>query len=653
MNQSNYLVLSSKTIVQCALGGTTLAGLMLTSRYSYLLFHTLVELFSIVIAGSLFVLAWNTRHYLDDDYLLLLGIASLFVGGMDLLHTLADKGMGLFPGHDADLPMQLSISARYLQSLSLLIAAMRMSMPPGLRKLINASIVLGVYSVITVLLLWAILGRVFPACYIEGSGLTPFKKGSEVVISFILLASILLLWRVRRRFDPSVLRLLLASTAALIGAELAFTIHVHVSDFSNLLGYVFKIVAFYLLYRATVQTGLERPHALLFRNLKQTEEALRLSRERYELAVRGSMDGIWDWDITTNEDYFSERWCEMLGYQQSELRGHLSTWIDLLHPDDRDRVGEQVRRHLEQKDPYQVELRMRTKSGDYRWFRSRGQAVWNDQGQATRMAGALTDISESKRAEEQRLALERQVRQAEKRASLVTMGEAVAHHFNNKLGVVLGNIELAKMVLPPDATGQAELLAAAKATQGAAELSRLMLRYVGRRARPTVSIDLAATIKGLLPLVSSALPGNVRLELDLPPGDHSVMIDPSDAHQMVMSLVTNAWEAIGSEEGSVRISIRTGKKEEISTGVDFAGASTSADTWVCLEVADTGCGMNEETRERMLDPFFTTRFVRQGMGLAVTQSIVRASDGTIFVHSEPLRGTTVRVCFPAGEPVCV
>jgi len=133
---------------------------------------------------------------------------------------------------------------------------------------------------------------------------------------------------------------------------------------------------------------------------RRVEESLRESRERYELAVRGSSDGIWDWNVLTNEDFFSDRWCEMVGYERAELAAELDTWIGLLHPDDVERVKDRVRRHLEQREPYDVEFRMRTKTGDYRWFCARGQALWNEQGRPTRMAGSLTDITEHKQAEE-------------------------------------------------------------------------------------------------------------------------------------------------------------------------------------------------------------------------------------------------------------
>lgn len=135
---------------------------------------------------------------------------------------------------------------------------------------------------------------------------------------------------------------------------------------------------------------------------KKAEADLLVSQIRFELAVRGSNEGIWDWKIPTNEDYFSDRWCELLGYQASELSPTFKTWSELIHPDDRPLVFEHVQRHLEERIPYDAEYRMLTKSGVYRWYRARGQAVWDEtEGIATRMAGSIGDITDRKLAEEQ------------------------------------------------------------------------------------------------------------------------------------------------------------------------------------------------------------------------------------------------------------
>ena len=175
-------MLGKKSYLRMLWGALVLLGLYLTSLHSYLLFHSLAEIFSIVIACGIFIVAWNARRLLEEKYLLLLGIAYVFIGGLDLVHTLAYTGMGVFPGYETNLPTQLWIAARYVESLSLLVA------PLFLGRRIRVSFVFVAYGVITALLLGAIFyWGVFPTCFIEGRGLTPFKKISEYAICLVLL----------------------------------------------------------------------------------------------------------------------------------------------------------------------------------------------------------------------------------------------------------------------------------------------------------------------------------------------------------------------------------------------------------------------------------------------------------------------------------
>jgi len=262
-------VLLSKTI-SLLVGASLLLGLYLTSHYSYLLFHSLVEVFSIVVACGTFMVAWNARQFLDNDYLLFIGIAFLFVAGLDLIHTLAYQGMGVFTEYDTNLPTQLWIASRYVHSLSLLIA------PLFIRRRLKPHLAFLSYAAVVSLLLASIFyWHVFPDCYIEGVGLTPFKRTSEYIISLILLASIGHLLQHRTQFDPGVLRLLILSIALTIGAELTFTFYVSVYGLSNLVGHILKITSFYFIYRAIIATALVKPYRVLFRNLKQSEEDLR------------------------------------------------------------------------------------------------------------------------------------------------------------------------------------------------------------------------------------------------------------------------------------------------------------------------------------------------------------------------------------------
>jgi signal transduction histidine kinase len=262
------------------LGGLVLFGLYLTSLYNYLLFHSLAEIFSIVIAFSIFVLAWNSRRFLSNGYLLFLGMAYLFIAGLDLIHTLAYKGMGVFPGYDANLPTQLWIATRYLESLSLIVALL------FLRRKFNPYFVFIGYTVVISILLGTVFyWHVFPDCFIEGSGLTPFKKISEYIISLLLAASIALLFQKREDFDAGVFHLLIVSIVFTIGSELAFTFYISVYGFSNLVGHFFKIISFYFIYKALIEVGLTQPYNLLFRNLRQSEAALKAYSERLEEMV--------------------------------------------------------------------------------------------------------------------------------------------------------------------------------------------------------------------------------------------------------------------------------------------------------------------------------------------------------------------------------
>ena len=261
---------------QLFVGLAALIALYLTSRSNYLLSHTLAEMFSVVIATGIFMIAWNSRRLTGGGYFLLLGIAYLFIGAMDMVHAMAYKDMSIFPNADMNLPTQLWIAARYMESLSLFAAALIVG------KTVRSRIAFPAYALVFSLLLGAIFyTHLFPDCFIEGAGLTPFKKTSEYSISLILAATIFALLRKRDEFDDGVFKLLIASIILTIFAELAFTFYISAYGFSNFVGHFFKIVSFCLIYNAIIVTGVAKPYDLLFRNLKRNEEAILKSENRY------------------------------------------------------------------------------------------------------------------------------------------------------------------------------------------------------------------------------------------------------------------------------------------------------------------------------------------------------------------------------------
>lgn len=265
-------------ILSVVAGVGVFSALYAASLYSYVLFHSLAELFSVAVAFAIFLIVWNCRRFMRNDFLLFIGLGYLFIGAFDLLHTLSYKGMSIFTGYGTNLATQLWVSARYVEAFTFLLAGLFIT-----RKL-RPSITVFIYGVVTgILLLTIFYWKSFPVCFSEGSGLTSFKVTSEYVICGILVAGIFILVSRRSYFRPRVFGWLTASITLTILSELAFTLYVHPYGLANLAGHYLKIASFYLIYKALVQTGLVEPHYGLFKDLKRSETNLTKSLD----AARG------------------------------------------------------------------------------------------------------------------------------------------------------------------------------------------------------------------------------------------------------------------------------------------------------------------------------------------------------------------------------
>jgi signal transduction histidine kinase len=262
----NYLAPTHyKTVIFCVL---VLPVIYFISRQNYNLFHILVDGVSIVIAASAFTITWNSRRLVDNNYFLYVGIAFLFFAFLTLMHVLGNKNMGVLPEY-GNLGPAFYIAGRYLLSVSLLVA------PFFVNRKLNTSLMYAVYSLVTLLLVLSILyWKIFPVCIVEGVGLTPFKIVSDYIICLILLGSIGTLLIHRKSFDFGVLGLIVSSTILSIATGLAFTLYSDPFGISNMVGHLFQIGSFYLIYLAFIETSLTQPQKILYRKLKQNEERL-------------------------------------------------------------------------------------------------------------------------------------------------------------------------------------------------------------------------------------------------------------------------------------------------------------------------------------------------------------------------------------------
>jgi PAS domain S-box-containing protein len=372
-------------------------ALYLTSLYNYLLFHSLAEIFSIVVACGIFMVTWNSRHFLDNNYLLFLGVAYLFVGGLDLIHTLTYKGMGIFQGYGSNLATQLWIAARYTESLSFLIA------PLFVRRKLKINLLFSSYILALLLSLISIFyWNIFPLCFVEGVGLTPFKKISEYIISVILLASIALLLKNRSEFDRDVLRWVVWSIILTIASELAFTFYIEAYGFSNLLGHFFKIASFYFIYKALIEMGLTRPYDVLFRNLKRSESMVQKEKSKIQnyLDIVGVILIVIDAYQTVR--LINKKGCEILGYEEKEVIG--KNWFDTFIPGG---IREEVRMTFKSlmkgaTNPLEYfENPVLTKTGEERMVAWHNAVLQDEKGNGINTLSSGEDITDRKKIEEE------------------------------------------------------------------------------------------------------------------------------------------------------------------------------------------------------------------------------------------------------------
>ena len=258
------------------------------------------------------------------------------------------------------------------------------------------------------------------------------------------------------------------------------------------------------------------------------------------------------------------------------------------------------------------------------------------------------DITELKRLEEERRALEAKVQHAQKLESLGILAGGIAHDFNNLLVGILGNASLALMDIP-EGTPLHDTVADIETTAlRAAELTTQMLAYSGKGRFVVRPVDLNVVAREMAQLLHTVISKRATLKLEFAPTLPPVVADSTQLRQIVMNLITNASDALGDESG--RITLRTGVRDADRSYLRSAYIDDELPegSYTYLEVTDTGCGMDADTQSRIFEPFFSTKFTGRGLGLAATLGIVRGHRGTVKVESDVGRGTTITVLFPAG-----
>ena len=387
LSEKNPELLGRTVGFNVALGLVIVLLLLATSRVNYLLYHTLAEFFSIAVAWGLFTVSWNTKDISDNKALVFIGTAFLFIGALDMVHTLSYKGMGILGLETgANLATQLWIAARFVESGTLL------AFPFLLYKPVKEYKVFTIYSALSLLIMLSIFQwEVFPVCYVEGEGLTVFKKSSEYVICTILLLAAFFLHQKRKIAGEAIYTFMTISIALTILSETAFIFYVDVYGLSNMVGHLFKIGSFYCVYLAFIRSGLQDPYAVLFTKLQKREKM-------YRSVVEGQSRLICrfrpDWTIT----FCNEPFALYLDGTPARLTGeNFSTLILQNQTAD---VKEAVSSFSRENMYRTVEHQHREPSGGMRRLKWDITAFYDDVGEVAELQAVGEDVTEQRKNEE-------------------------------------------------------------------------------------------------------------------------------------------------------------------------------------------------------------------------------------------------------------
>jgi PAS domain S-box-containing protein len=668
------------------------------SRYSYNLFHSFADGVTIVIAACAFAIIWNSRRFVDNDYFLYTGIAFLFFAFLDLMHMLGNKNMGIFPGY-GNLGPTFYIASRYVLSVSLLIA------PFFINRKLNTTLIFAAYSLVTSLILLSIFyWQIFPVTIVEGVGLTPFKVVSDYIICLILLGAVSLMLTNRRSFDPRVLRLIVLSIILSIATGLTFTLYVDPFGITNLVGHLFQIASFYLLYLAFIQTGLTNPQEILFRKLKQHEENLTknlqqlddanielkqeiVERKRATEAVRETEERYHNLFNTMNEGFCI---IEMIfngedrpvDYRFLEVNTAFEKQTGL--HDVKDKL---IRDLLPDNEEYWFEIYGKIAlTGEPLHFGNEAKALnrWYDvyayrvgKPESRQVAIIFNDITDRKRIEEdlrstyaeleiriqertfelseayetlrkevdEHKRAEEQLVRVQKLEALGTLAGGIAHDFNNILASIIGFTEMLLEDIAPDTPEHRRLELVLKGANRGRDLVKQILTFSRKTEQDKKLLALNQIIEEGLKLLRPLLPSTIEIVSKSLTDDDWIFAGSGQMHQLLMNLCTNAAHAMKEKGGTLDIRVF---KTSLQEGNPMPLPNMKLGEYIVLKVSDTGCGMTPDTLNQVFDPFFTTKQPGEGtgLGLSVVHGIVNSHDGYITVESGPGKGTTFHVYLP-------
>ena len=610
----------SKESAEIIILTTLIIGVTYISYHNYLLFHSVIELISIIVAFSISLIALATYQITGNNLLTFFGIAYGFIGGIDLLHTLAYDGMGVFPGNTANLSTQLWIAARYTESVSIAFA------PLFFYKSIKNRQLFGIYCIfVTILLLSIFKWNVFPDSFIVGTGLTLFKKISEILISLLIIIGIITLVKSKKMLEPKIFRFIIFSYITTIVSEFSFIIYIDVFGLSNMIGHLFKLISFYFIFKAIIQSNLLIPYQQLSLATKELEKEV---KERKEHQKR--FQKIFDFSaigkaLVLPEGRFlaiNSAFCKFTGYSEAEL---LTMKIqNITHPDDLHNTSENRRRLLiGETNFYQVEKRCITKSGEAIWGLITVSVIRDVNGSPLYTINAIQDITKQKKMQEEMCRLE-------SFNLLGTMAAGINHEIRNPMTTVRGFLQMLGEKTDLKQYKKYFAIMIEELDRANSIITEYLSLSKNTPTSPKLT-NLNSIIEALAPLINAdALKKGRQLKLNLVQLSDQ-MLHEIEIRQLILNLCNNGLEAM-------------------SIGGVLTLSTFEEKDYIVLAVQDEGEGIDPLIQEKLGTPFFTTKDNGTGLGLTICYNIASKHNAKIKVKTSH-DGTIFYVKFQKNEVI--
>jgi len=379
--------------------------------------------------------------------------------------------------------------------------------------------------------------------------------------------------------------------------------------------------------------------------LKQAEDVLRRNQSMLARTESITHTGSWEWEIATDTVTWSEELFRIVRRDPAEGAPSFAEHPKLYHPDDMKELKRVVGIALSEGTSYEIELRAICPDGEIRNCLATGFVHRNSEGRITHLFGTLQDITERKKAEEEKQAFEQQLLHTQKLESLGVLAGGIAHDFNNILAIIMGYCNLIKMDYESAEINIPEM---EKAVERAAGLCRQMMSYAGKAEIIKAQVNMKTLVDETVAMLKATLPQNAEIKPDLSTHIFHVIGDVSQLRQIVMNLIINASEAIGKDRGVIHVSLANELVTASQPVTDYNGKAIPPGEYVCLEVTDNGCGMDEETKWRVFEPFYTTKFSGRGLGMSATLGIINSHNGALQLFTQVGQGTTFKIYLPVS-----